>query len=293
VLTQEYPLSLRDVLVCLDQSEGALGRLRLSADLAARHGSQLSALYVREWNVAQLRDRGAAEMGLISAGDLKVMRERIERSIDATAERLRAVLADLGQAHHLHTEWRCVDGSTTVVVPQQARCADLCIVGHQLFPDANAAHYSPSELLFVSGRPVLFIPDSGGFRTLGRHVVVAWDASRTAARALNDALPLIERADRTTLLMVRPPGNSDSENTSSATRMVDHLRKHAQSVDLVEVESIASGSIGDTLQAQADVLNADLVVAGAFGHSKMLETVLGGVTRDLLARMRVPIFMAH
>jgi nucleotide-binding universal stress UspA family protein len=286
-------MALKDLLVYVDQTDGAPARLSLAADLAARHASRLTALYVREWSPAQQHDRGTAELGLISASDLKVFKQHIEASIDAAAERLHSSLEALGRARSLHTEWRCVDGSASVLVPQYARCADLCIVGPDPLGDRNSVEHTFSQqLLFVSGRPVLFIPGSVSFQTLGRHIVVAWDASRAAARAVNDALPLIEGAERTTLLTVSPADCIDREGALLAEQMVEHLRKHATSVDAVEIE-VGPGSIADTLQAQAHALGADLIVAGAFGHPKLWEKLVGGVTRDLLARMSLPIFMSH
>lgn len=287
-------MALRDLLVYVDQTEGAFARLGLAADLAARHASRLTALYVREWSPAQQHDRGTAELGLISANDLKVLKQRIETSIDATAERLHAELETLGRARGLLTEWRCVDGSASVLVPQYARCADLCIVGQDPAGDSNSVEYTfAQQLLFVSGRPVLFIPSSASFQTLGRHIVVAWNSSRAAARAVNDALPLIEGAERTTMLTVSPADCIDREGALLAEQMVEHLRKHGMSVDAVEIEEVGPGSIADTLQARAHALDADLIVAGAFGHPKLWEKLVGGVTRDLLARMRLPIFMSH
>jgi hypothetical protein len=92
----------------------------------------------------------------------------------------------------LKTEWHCLDGLASVVVPQHARYADLSILGHGAPADSDSVEYTFSEqVLFVTGRPVLYIPVSGFFETLGRNIVVAWNSSRAAARAVNDALPLI------------------------------------------------------------------------------------------------------
>ncbi|HTT40104.1 MAG TPA: universal stress protein, partial [Burkholderiales bacterium] len=181
-----------------------------------------------------------------------------------------------------------------VVVPQHARCADLCIVGWDGLPAGASEEYTfAEELLFITGRPVLFVPVSGSFHTLGRHIVVAWNSSRPAARAVNDALPLIERAERTTVLAVNPGDFIDRHGALPLEQVVEHLRHHAPSVDAVRLEGVAARSIADTLQAQTGALGADLIVAGAFGHARLREKLLGGVTRDLLARMRLPIMMSY
>ena len=287
-------MALKDLLVYVDQSDGALARLSLAADLARRHSSRLTALFVRELSETQQEMRRAAELGLVSPADLDQLDTRLVSSIDAAADRLRLPLAALGREHNLDFSWREVDGLASVVVPQHARYADLCMVGRSELPNSASAGYTFSEqLLFVTGRPVLFVPAVGSFATLGRHVVVAWNSSRAAARAVSDALALIERAERVTVLSINPADFLDRHGAPPLQHMVEHLRCHNAAVEAVAVKNVPTGSIGDALQAEAGRLGADLIVAGAFGHPKLWEKLLGGVTHDLLARMSLPLMMSH
>ena len=148
-------------------------------------------------------------------------------------------------------------------------------------------------MLFVTGRPVLFIPAVGSFQTLGRHIAVAWNSSRASARAVNDALPLIERSERTTVLTVNFGDFMERSGALPADQMVVHLRRHGALADLVRLENVPVRSIAEVWQAKAQELGADLLVAGAFGHAKLWEKLLGGVTRDLLDYMSLPIFMSY
>ena len=285
-------MALKDLLVYVDESESSLIRLRLASDLAIRHGSRLTALHVREWSRSQLDLRKAAELGLVSAEGLHDLDRRVEASIEAVAEGLRSTLAALTRDHDIEAELRSVEGEASIVVPQYARYADLCIVGRDQ-PEGASVNYTFSEqLLFVTGRPVLFVP-SGSFATLGRHIVVAWNSSRPAARSLNDALPLLERAEQTTVLMVNPSGFIGAHHAPPGKQLVEHLRRHGASADAVQVEDVPSGSIAETLQSKAHALGADLFVAGAFGHPRLWEKLLGGVTHDLIAHMTLPIFMSY
>jgi nucleotide-binding universal stress UspA family protein len=288
-------MALKDVLVYVDQAESALISLRLAAELAIRHGSRLTALYVREPNDAQLHWHRSAEAGLVSAKDLHELERSIERSMQAAAERLDSSLEALTRGHDIEARLQIVDGVAAELVPQYARYADLCVVGRELPEEPAAVNYTFSEqLLFVTGRPVLFVPPISGLSALGRHIVVAWNSSRPATRSLNDALPLIERADKTTVLMVNPAGFTDANHAPSpGERIVEHLRHHGAVVEAVRMEEVSSGSIADALQTKAHTLGADLIVAGAFGHPRLWEKLLGGVTRDLLARMTLPILMSH
>jgi nucleotide-binding universal stress UspA family protein len=287
-------MALKDLLVYVDQTENSLVRLRLAADLAIRHGSRLTALYVKEWSRTQLDRRKAAELGLVSAAGMRNLDQRTEASIDAVAGRLRSTLEALTRDHGVQAELRCIDGVASTIVPQYARYADLCILGRDEPEEPASINYTFSEqLLFVTGRPVLFIPPEGSFATLGRHIAVAWNSSRPAARSLNDALPLIERAERTTVLMVNPSGFIDGRDAPPGEQMVEHLRRHGAAADGIRIETVPHGSIADKLQTEAHALGADMIVAGAFGHPRLWEKMLGGVTHDLIARMTLPIFMSH
>ncbi|MGC2461966.1 MAG: universal stress protein [Steroidobacteraceae bacterium] len=287
-------MALRDLLVYVDQSETALVGLRLAADLARRHTSRLTAVYVREGNPAYLHGQSTAELGLVSSEDINRANQRMLKAIDETEERLRLALAAMELEHGLEVELRCLDGVGSTVVPQHARFADLCVLSQDVPIDAASVGYTFSEeLLFVTGRPVLFVPAVGSFDTLGRHILVAWNSSRASARALNDALPLIERAEQTTVLAVNPTEYADRYGALPPEKIVEHLKRHNASVEGIWLKNVQTGSIADALQAEAHKVGADLLVAGAFGHPKLWEKLMGGVTRDLLARMTLPILMSY
>jgi len=287
-------MALRDLLVYVDQTEAAFARLHLAADLARLHSSQLTALFVRQLTPRQLDDLSVAELGLASAGAMDGVNRRIEASIDAAADRLRLALEALATEYGLTAEWRCVNGLASAVVPQHARYADLCILGHERAGENTCGEYRFSEqMLFGTGRPLVFIPEAGSFRTLGRNIVVAWNSSRPAARAVNDALPLIERAERTTVLLVNPADCIDRHGARPGEAMLEHLIRHGARADAVQIENVPAGAIANALQAKARALGADLLVAGAFGHPSLWEKLLGGVTRDLLDHLTLPLMMSH
>jgi nucleotide-binding universal stress UspA family protein len=285
---------LKDLLVYVDSTEDSLLRLRLAVDLASRHSSRLTALYVLEWSRAQLDRHKSAELGLVSAEGVQDLEHSIRSSMEAAAARLRATLDSLALERRIEAELHCVDGIASAVVPQHARYADLCILGANQPEGPASVEYTFSEhLLFLTGRPVLFVPAVETLATLGRHVVLAWNSSRPAARSLNDALPLIERAERTTVLMINPLDFIDGHEGPPGEQIVEHLRRHGALANAIRIEGVPHGAIADKLQAEAHALGADLVVAGAFGHPRLWEKMLGGVTHDLLARMNLPIFMSH
>jgi nucleotide-binding universal stress UspA family protein len=287
-------LALKDLLVYLDETQGSLLRLRLAADLAHRHGARLAALYLREWSPQQLAQRQSAELAGRPFKDVQQLDLRIEASIDITEGRLRAELERLASEYGLEAEWRSVDGQPIEVLPQHARYADLTVLDVNTPSASTAAGYQFSEeMLFIAGRPVLFVPAWGDFQTLGRHVAIAWNSSRPAARSVHDALSIIEKAEEVTVLAVNPGDFIGRHHALPLSQLIDHLGRHGAHARAVEVEGIPSGHIGDELQSRARTLGADLLVAGAFAHSRLREILMGSVTRDLLGRMTIPIMMSY
>jgi nucleotide-binding universal stress UspA family protein len=110
-------MALKDLLVYVDQSGHAPTRLRLAADLACRHQSRLTAIYVRELNPAQRHEQSIAELGQASSEAISRTNRRIRQSIDETAEQLRTALDEVGREHGLKVDWRCLDGVGSIVVP--------------------------------------------------------------------------------------------------------------------------------------------------------------------------------
>lgn len=145
-------------------------------------------------------------------------------------------------------------------------------------------------VLFGSGRPVLIVPYIHVLPQL-RTVLVAWNEGRPATRAIADALPLLQMADRVEVVTV-----SDSSPRggwhASADMMAQHLAQHGIKADL---KTLARGDvdIGNTLVSYAADVSADLIVMGAYGHSRLREIVLGGTTRTILQSMTIPVLMAH
>jgi nucleotide-binding universal stress UspA family protein len=287
-------MALKDLLVYVDQSTHASERLRLAADLARRHQSRLTALYVKELSPSQRHEQSVAELGQGSAEAITRTNRNIRHSIDESLKRLQAALEVVEREHGLEVEWRCLDGVASTLVPQHARFADLCILSQDSSAVATATGYTFSEqLLFVTGRPVVFVPAQGSFETLGRHILVAWNSSRASARAVNDALPLIERAEKVTLLAVNPAVFAERYGALPPEQMVEHLKRHGASVEGIWLNDVLTDSIADAVLGEARKVGADLIVAGAFGHPRLWEKMMGGVTRDLLARMNLPVLMSY
>jgi nucleotide-binding universal stress UspA family protein len=282
-------VALKDLIVHLDQAECAGERLRLAANLAHRHSCRLTAIYVREPTEAQNHLQRKAELACASGEVFDRIHEQVRLTIENGATRLQSELEALQREQGLEVAWRSTDGIASKVVPQHARFADLCIVAHSVHTTDNLSE----KLLFLSGRPVVLVPPDVRAEVLGSNVVVAWNSSRAAARALADALPIVERAKRVTVVAINPRNFVNQYESLSPERIIENLRRHNSSVEGIWLNDVPIRSTGDALLTETQKLGADLLVAGAFGHPKLWEDVMGGVTRDLLSRMKVPTLMSY
>jgi nucleotide-binding universal stress UspA family protein len=173
---------------------------------------------------------------------------------------------------------------------RMARRFDLAIVG-QAQPDISSLEQIVGETtLFESGRPVLMVPyiQKAPFKT--DNVMICWDGSRTAARAVADAIPLIDKGGRVEIVIVANERGKQDE--IEGADIGQHLARHGLKVD---VHRISGGDIdvGDALLSHAADSGADLMVMGGYGHSRLREFVLGGVTRSIFETMTVPVLISH
>ena len=282
----------REILLHLDASEAAATRLRLAMSLAASHGSRLSALFVDEWNLQQRETRATAEMGLVAARDLDRLDRSIVAEIERSATRLRTLLTSYHREHGLEFEWlRSEAGSDTALVPLLPYF-DLCILGRDsLNSAAHGDRASCERLVMLSAAPIIFVPTDAKPSSLGKRILVAWDASRPAARAFNDAMPLLERADRITIVTVQD--GLDREPPPDLQPLQQRLRRRCAQIEALTIRAPAQTPVASALQAKARELDCDLMVAGAFGHSRLKECLFGGVSRSLLQNMTLPVLMSH
>ena len=281
-------MHFKDILVTLDPSEQSARRLRLAADLAQQHEAHLTGLLIIDVMTPVLM-AGDGGGGALLGDLLQQMRE----DALAAAAKVEAVFRETMRVQGLAGEWRLVEGFGPSQVAMEARYADLVILGQ---PDPDVGQTSASAMveqaIFASGRPVLVVPYAGRFGSIGHRVLVGWNAGREAARALNDALPILARADSVTVFAINPAGGKGDHGEEPGADIALHLARHdvAVSVERTEVRGIEPGEI---LLNQAADTQADLLVIGAYGHSRLREMVLGGVTRTLLREMTLPVFMSH
>jgi nucleotide-binding universal stress UspA family protein len=188
-------------------------------------------------------------------------------------------------------EWHMAIGLTEPFVTRWAHCADLVILGQRI-PDHDTGLYRPEDVILSCSRPVLVVPYAGRRPDrLGENVLVAWNGSREAGRAVQEAIPLMSASSAVTVLLVDPEEDADID---LAEHLVTHLGRHGlHSRTQIIRHDLATMAASDTILTQVAELDADLLVMGAYSHSRFREIILGGVTRDILRDMNLPVLMAH
>jgi nucleotide-binding universal stress UspA family protein len=192
-------------------------------------------------------------------------------------------------------QWIDHQESATEAIPRYARYADLVVAGQDDpdDPESFIADHFPETLVMSAGRPVLFIPYTGVFPALGANIMVAWNGSRESARAVHDALPLLQRAENVTVVRLNEHKDEPRDNRIPGADIALMLARHGVKAELAALDGVGNLPPGDVLLSRASDLGADLVVMGAYGHSRWQELVMGGATRSMLESMTVPVLMSH
>ena len=179
------------------------------------------------------------------------------------------------------------EAATTVSA--SARLYDLTIVLQPKSDRDTFDNTMPQEILFQSGGPVLFVPNTHKGPIEPRRIGIAWDGSRLAARALRDAASFLARAHAITIISIN---EAEEPADASAATLAAHLARHGLTAQ-IERSSAAHADIQPTILSIAADAGLDLIVMGGYGHSRLQERILGGVTRGMLQSMTVPTLMSH
>ena len=216
----------------------------------------------------------------------RFLRERADTAASDFVERARAA----GVASH---EARVVVDEPLDAIVRHANCSDLLVVGQtdrRASPDGVAWDF-PQQAVLRAGCPVLVVPHAGTFAAVGERVLIAWKGTREAVRAVRDALPILRTAQQVVLIEVADDAPPTDAQRIALLEVQAWLNRHGVESE-VRLESGADAA-GDVLLSRAADFESDLIVMGAYGHSRVREWVLGGVTRHLLNHMTVPTLMSH
>ncbi len=273
-------MTITDLLVYVDNSETRANTIIAAQKLAEQFDAHITGLYVVPPVYIPVYS-GAA----VPTIALAEMEERATEMATTAKENFEK----LTSAWNSKVSWISVEGEISSVIKEHAQNHDLVVVG-QLDPDGE--DYTNKgvieHVILESGRPVLIIPQSGSRDDIGKRILVAWNGKREAVRAVHDALPFLEQADSVDIVSVNAPMDEDIPCADIA----QHLARHGVRIE-TEKAHVHKHDVGIHLLSLATTYGADMMVMGAYGHSRVREIVLGGATRHILRTMTVPVLMSH
>jgi nucleotide-binding universal stress UspA family protein len=276
-------VSYKTIIVHLDAGQRRKERLDLAYAVAETYDAHLVGLFALEPLLVPAAPE--AEPAIL---ELEL------RNREDAAKRARAEFEDkLRKENYPKSEWRATLDDGFRALRFHARYADLVIMGQPEPEDAGGVpQWFAHELVLSAGKPILYIPYAGHFENVGKRIFIPWNASREASRAVWDGLPFLADAEDAEVVTFDPDKLGLGDDGMPDPDIAADLARHGARVT-VGTQPSAGVDIGSLILSRAADMAADLVVMGAYGHSRVRELVLGGATRAMFKSMTVPTLMSH
>jgi nucleotide-binding universal stress UspA family protein len=275
-------MSYRDVLVHVKCYESWSQHIDVAGRISHAFGARLTALYT-------LRD--IATLKVVLGAESPTVRERQAKDAVA-AQKAESVYRGFLERIAIEGEWKIGEGAASELLAWASRFHDLVIVEQTDNVTDEIGFDVAEQCALGSGRPTLVVPYRGQFPSVGRRILVAWNGSREAARAVHGALPLIAKAERVDVLLGRGKETFGSITRYPDLKITEYLRRHTPCVEVRRFDG-SDAEAGAAILEEARKAGSDLLVMGAYGRSRFSEWILGGATRHALREMAIPVLMAH
>jgi len=264
-------MTYNTILVQLELDRPAAPAVNFSLGLAQEFEADVIAFAAAEAHVFVPGDQG----GIVAAEMMKRQTEEIEDRLDELKEEFLGIVGE-----HEHASWRGIVGNPTQLLALHARAADLVVVGTPTKASGGDAHRTidPGSLVLSAGRPV-FVAASSFSPLHTEKVIVAWKDTREARRAVSDAMPFLAKAKEVVVITIEEGDQKIARE--SAADVVRFLMRHGSKAR-ADVLGVGNADVEDAMSQIAREIGAELIVAGAYGHSRLREWAFGGVTRSLL-----------
>lgn len=272
-------MSIRNILVAFNGSDGAVNALKYAAALAG-DGAHVTALLAHSTH-----ETVSGQAPWVPARAREIIAQANADILDQVEARFADQARTLGLGDRL--TFQRLAGRVDAVLSETARNYDLLIIGQDRGEGVDEhVTLHPDRIALLSGRPVLIVPAGQAATACHSHAAVAWDGSRAAARALSDSLDLLQAQSRVTLLTVGEAGTP-----RPVQETLTHLSLHG--VDAAHTQVAAVPGIARALLAWCEAQSPCLLVMGAYEHSKFREDFLGGVTARVLRDVNIPVLLSH
>jgi nucleotide-binding universal stress UspA family protein len=271
-------------MVYVEDVDSADSRIVLACDLAKLFDARLIGVSASVPTPPVMQPYpGGAMIGQVWAQEQQIAEQEVQRA----EGRFRSI----GGVRFAELTWRGGLYDPAQFVACQARTADLIILGPESSWPCPCNVVNPGDVLMAAGRPVLVTPPNFTLKSMLAHVLVAWKDCRESRRALTDALPLLGRAGKITVIGIAEEGNEEA-NRDSVADVSDFIRAHGKDATALAMSSNGQ-STAEQLLAYAKANEAKLIVLGGYGHPRAREWIFGGVTRSLLRTSQVCCLFSH
>lgn len=279
-------MALRTILVTVENSAAGRTRLKAAAELASRFKCALTGAFLK----SDLYPRYVVADGVVPmpAGVLEGLVAERTIDMDRASGAARRLFDEAVREADIAFDWLDINGDTVAQLAACARRHDLAILPPETRTSFGDRTITASQIGMNSGGPVLVLKHGGYPLDFGKKILVAWNDSREAARALRDAWPFLVAADEVHFLTVS--AHAEAELDPMLQRQ---LRHHGCKLGKTVVDRSETAPVGDLIKLHVGETGADMVVMGLYGHSRLQEMVLGGASKDLLRDPPMPMLISH
>ncbi|RZI42744.1 universal stress protein [Herbaspirillum sp. HC18] len=281
-------MSYKTVLVHVDSDKHAAERIKIAAQIAINEDAHLIGAAPSGVSRFIYQSRFVYEGGMATHLDAHL--DELRSQAKGALEQFESTVKKMGVRSY---EARQVDDEAGGGISLQARYSDLVVIGQTDLdsPSSTTLPDFPEFVVMNSGRPTLIVPYVGTFNPTPKRVLIAWDASTSATRAVTASIPILKHAENVDVVVFNADDRGDAHGEQPGADIGLYLARHGVKVNVVR--QTTEIDIGNALLSIATDLGSDMIVMGGYGHSRFREILLGGVTRTVLESMTVPILMSH
>jgi nucleotide-binding universal stress UspA family protein len=277
-------MAIKDLLVAYQADKGSRKALECALQMARKYGASVSGACI---HIPNRYEKEASRW--VSKDIVEILRRTDQETREKVEKSFRDDLRALGQRDD--HEWIELTGSPSLLLARLSRYFDLLVTGQFSITEGGGSALQPEELIRRSGKPAIIVPEAYEARPFKEEAVVAWDGSSSAARALADAMQILETKKRIDVVTVETDGAIQRTGWIGDHDVIKHLERHGVAGRYVPLRR--DGSVGRTLLDYCEAHQPDVLVMGAFGRGKLGAMLFGGVSRYVLQHQNVPVLMSH
>jgi nucleotide-binding universal stress UspA family protein len=279
-------MAYRSILVHVDNSKAAETRVAVAAALAARFKCDITGVFLR--SEPHLSHLIADTIAPAAGGELERVFSEMAKVTAKAVDAAREMFDEAARVANVPSCWLSLDGDSQTEFTSVARRQDLTVLPPEMKTHFGERSITAAQVAMASGGPALVLKHGGYPFDFGKKILVAWNDSRESARALRDAWPFLSQADQVNFLVA---SRDASDKLDELLRR--HLKEHCCRFGRLIVDRSDTASVADTIRLHVAETGADMVVMGLYGHSRLQEMVLGGVSRELLHDPPMPLLVSH